>query len=76
MIVIVFTTGLHVPFPVVVAVKITLPEVTSAAEGMYLAFAVTLFGVNVPVPLLVQETPVATVNVAFNCTKAESPQIV
>ena len=63
-----FTTGLQVPFPVVVAVSVTVPAAISAADGMYLEFSDTLSGAKDPVPELVQLTPVATVMAAFNCT--------
>src|SRR6478609_3269092 len=42
-------------------VKVTFPAVVSAVLGTYCAAAVVLFGLNVPVPVLVHCTPPAIV---------------
>ena len=46
--------ALHPPLLVDVSVKVTLPAVLSAAEGVYVAPSVVLLGVNDPVPEVVQ----------------------
>lgn len=47
-------TAVHTPLPVVVAVSVTFPAVLSAEVKLYTEFVLVLFGVNVPVPELVQ----------------------
>ena len=55
------------PFPVVNKVKVTVPNVASLAEGVYVAFKVVEFGLNDPVPPI-HEPPVAVVTDPFNTT--------
>ena len=52
-------TGLHVPLPTVVRVKVAVPSAISAALGTYVAFNVVAFGEKVPEPPL-HNAPLAT----------------
>src|SRR5688572_9764152 len=58
-------TALHVPLPVLVKVNRTKPAAISAPEGVYCAFSVFWFGVNVPVPV-VDHVPVPVDVVPFS----------
>jgi hypothetical protein len=77
---IVLVTGLHVPFPVVVNVKVRMiltVVALSADDGIYDALRVVAFGENVPVPVVVQVPPVAgRVTNPFSGAPAASAQIV
>jgi hypothetical protein len=59
-----------------VRVSVILPAVLSAAEGTYEAVSVFAFGEKLPVPLLLQLPPVATVTVPFKGAFGEVEQIV
>src|SRR5689334_3431842 len=68
-------TGLQVPFPEEVNVNTTTPAITSAAEGLYLAFKIALFGVKFPEPEVLHNPPVALNTEPFNVTPVTSEHI-
>src|SRR5688572_24723189 len=57
-------TARQVPLPVVVTVIVTVPAAVSALLGIYVTVGETLLGVKLPVPDVVQTTPLETVNTA------------
>ena len=56
---IVSSSGLHKPLPLVVSTKMSVS--LSPVAGVYVAFSVESFGLNVPDPLVVHTAPVGTV---------------
>src|SRR6185437_2791931 len=57
---IVSLTALHAPLPVDVSIRLTKPAAVSAELGLYVAFNVVLFGVNAPLPPVLQIPPDAS----------------
>ena len=55
---------------------VTVPAALSVAEGTYCAFRVLALGVKVPVPLVVQNPPVALVTTPFRAKEARLPHMV
>ena len=61
----VLITARQFPFAVEVSVIVTDPAARSAALGMYVALSVVLFGLNVPLPLVLH-TPLPVLELPFN----------
>ena len=68
-------TDLQVPFPVVVAVNVTIPFCLSAAEGVYSGLIKSAFE-NVPVPLVDQCRPEAMVTLPCRAMEGASAQMI
>ena len=68
-------TAIHVPLPVVVSVRLTIPDAISPAVGVYTAFRVFAFGLYIPEPPD-HCPPVAIVIAPFSVTFALFPHTI